>query len=795
MYDQHTIAPQNAAPQQNYTPPSGTEVGRDSDPSILPATAAEPKFWIQPESGEGKSPVAFAVFMVQRMLNMGKKCKIMPEDESRGWGEPAEFGFVSSGVESDPAPTASTVVESEATDQQPESNRPQTPDSSRLKGAAAVSHLRGLLGDDVVLLPCDHGKKGPRGKKWQLTEISAMSDPDYLKRLSEAESIAVLLGEPSGDLCSIDIDDDEELEKFLALNPKLSETLCSRGKRGGNLWVRLRGKYPPTNAIKTSDGESWGEWRAAGACTMIHGVHPDGMRYHRSPEVPLIEVNFDEIQWHEHLNCPQLTTDEERDAQSEGATGESDAVVVKEFGQPFYYKEDKNGNRHITEINQAYWAALYAREHTVLYDPDERKFFQYDHGDGLYTEISADRIMQHISSRMLEVSRDCGEAAGLEKQRTDRVLKAIIAQLRGIVERRGAFTDRPRAVHRANCMLVLSDGVMVQEAFSPKFFSRNRSPISYVPDAMARRFFLEFLLKSVSFDDAVLLQKLAGQCLLGENLSQQLLIIDGEGGRGKGTATGILQALVGRQNITQLRSAHLGERFELYRYLSRTLLVGVDVDPGFLSSKGANVIKGLVGGDWFDAEQKGGTGSFHFQGKFNIVMTSNSRLRVKLQGDVGAWRRRLLIIRFEMPPPAKKIPNFAELLVEEEGPGILNWALGGLKMLLRDIEETGGIRLTPSQEGIVESLLVESDSLRFFLRENVKCQKGGDLTVAEIMQAYAHYCPDHGWEPLAEGVITHQLSTLMLDLFKTTKSHSCKREDKAARGYRGVAFINPEVLP
>jgi len=65
------------------------------------------------------------------------------------------------------------------------------------------------------------------------------------------------------------------------------------------------------------------------------------------------------------------------------------------------------------------------------------------------------------------------------------------------------------------------------------------------------------------------------------------------------------------------------------------------------------LIKGLVGGDWFDAEQKGGTGSFQLQGTFNALITSNARLRVRLQGDVGAWGRRLNIVRYEAPPPAK----------------------------------------------------------------------------------------------------------------------------------------------
>jgi len=37
-------------------------------------------------------------------------------------------------------------------------------------------------------------------------------------------------------------------------------------------------------------------------------------------------------------------------------------------------------------------------------------------------------------------------------------------------------------------------------------------------------------------------------------------------------------------NVTQLRTKHLAERFELFRYLKKTLLVGVDVEADFLST-------------------------------------------------------------------------------------------------------------------------------------------------------------------------------------------------------------------
>jgi phage/plasmid-associated DNA primase len=661
-------------------------------------------------------------------------------------------------------------------------------DSSELP----AGHLISLLGDDVVLLPCKKGVKGPRDDSWQRTTIEKMRDKDYLAELNRAGGIAVLTGTPSGGLCSIDIDDDEMVEPFLALNPQLRETLRSRGRRGCNLWVRIDGAYPGPCDIRRADGSAWGEWRSTGVCTMIQGVHPEGMNYERSPEVPPVTVPFEAINWPDDLNLPWLAAAEELP----GDGTESDDPIIQRYGVPvFYSKPDNNGTCYVKGINEAYWAGLYAAENIVLHEPDERTFFHYDIGTGIYSVISPDAIKDAMSYRMLEVSRQNESLSLLENLRTERNLNAVASRLKGIVEHRHAFTDRPQAVHLSNCMLRFEGDKCKQADFSPDFRSRNRSPIAFDPQAQCTRFLDELLLPAVHPDDAILLQKMAGQCLLGENLIQRFVILDGEPGRGKSQYGIVLQSLIGRENVTQLRTDHLGERFELFRFLRRTLLVGVDVEAEFLTSKGAPVIKGLVGGDWFDAEQKGGTGSFQFQGKFNMLMTSNCRLRVKLQGDVGAWRRRMLIVRYESPPPMVKIPNFGELLMRQEGPGILNWALHGLYLLLIDIRETGDIRLTPRQAGVVDSLLAESDSLRYFLREHVTKSPGSDLTVGEIVQSYAHYCPDHGWYPLPETQIGRQLPTLMMEMFQVLKTNNSVRDGKAARGFRGVAFCNPDILP
>ncbi|MEI8290842.1 MAG: hypothetical protein WCH99_15360 [Verrucomicrobiota bacterium] len=104
-----------------------------------------------------------------------------------------------------------------------------------------ANELREILGPDVLLLHCKSGTKRPVGK-WKELTAGVMADPAYLARL-DSGNIGVALGAKSGGLCSLDIDADDEFSAFAETNKVISQTLCSRGARGGNLWWRLRGAY------------------------------------------------------------------------------------------------------------------------------------------------------------------------------------------------------------------------------------------------------------------------------------------------------------------------------------------------------------------------------------------------------------------------------------------------------------------------------------------------------------------------------------------------------------------------
>jgi hypothetical protein len=114
-------------------------------------------------------------------------------------------------------------------------------------------------------------------------------------------------------------------------------------------------------------------------------------------------------------------------------------------------------------------------------------------------------------------------------------------------------------------------------------------------------------------------------------------------------------------------------------------------------------------------------------------------------------------------------------------------------MVLSEIPDEGGdFKMTARQKEVVDMLLAESDSLRHFLQERVLADSWGDLTITELVEAYAAFCPEHKWQPLPITEVQRQIEGLMLEIFGVSKCHGIERNDKNQRGFRGVKF-KPET--
>lgn len=471
-------------------------------------------------------------------------------------------------------------------------------------------------------------------------------------------------------------------------------------------------------------------------------------------------------------------------------TKEEWKTVIELFGDAIFISKD---GKVITGLNERFWAGLIREQHRLLHEPDEKRFYRYDELSGLW-RVHSHALIEQLTCDTVNAEIDGNPEYLKHAQLT--FARAVTGHLEGMTERRGAFDGAPTGIHVANGYLVLGPDSIELHDFSPQHYSRNQSPIAFDPDAQCPMFLEQLLAPALDPEDIALLRYYAGQCLLGRNLMQIILLLHGPGGASKGTISNIVQRILGELNCYELRTDHLDERFEIFRYIGKTLLYGPDVEPGFLRTDAAHMLKKLVGDDLLSPEGKNSNAVFAIRGHFNVMITCNKRLSVRLSGDVSAWRRRLRIIEFKEPAQARPtIANFDKMLVEKEGAGILNWAIVGAAEVLAD-QRAGRTRpMSAAQQQRLEALLGQSDSMRHFLESRLEKQPGEALEKNDLLEAYADYCGEQGWEPLPDLAARKELNNRMLELFGSVERKSTGAGHNQ-RGYSNVAFKpEPEAQP
>lgn len=461
-----------------------------------------------------------------------------------------------------------------------------------------------------------------------------------------------------------------------------------------------------------------------------------------------------------------------------GLTSPLDPVVA-EHGDFFVAHEET------VEINQIAVAAKFAEERQIVFDADNQEFRKYNPTTGHFAVVKEPQIKWELAGFIKNIAEKDAAGAFVPK-RTNSLLGAIVNLVKGCAPAPERDLDH-KVVHVGNGMLDLTTDIPNLRPFSPDYFSTRFCPIRFDPDAKCERFLRELLQPAVAAEDISLLQRISGAALLGPNRAQRCEILYGSAAAGKSTFVNILEKILGPENVAHLRTEHMGSRFETHGYHNKTLLSAKDVAGDFLSSKGAKMLKALVGDDQLETELKFG-GKHRLRGDLQVTITSNSRLKLAVEDDEEAWRRRLLIVEFKRDEAPKRIPNFADVLLKEEGEGILAWMIKGAVDHLAELKKLGDFALTESQRKRIDDVLLESKSPEEFVRTGLVKKANANVTVEELTERYFRFCEARQWQPFTMRQFENAVAELMLKHHATRRRNDIRREGKAVRGFKGVGL-------
>jgi phage/plasmid-associated DNA primase len=286
-------------------------------------------------------------------------------------------------------------------------------------------------------------------------------------------------------------------------------------------------------------------------------------------------------------------------------------------------------------------------------------------------------------------------------------------------------------------------------------------------------------------EDISLIQRYFGSVLLGPNLCHRILALEHDAGAGKSTLVSVFEQIIGLDQWAYLRVSNLADRFEFAAFQGKRLLVGKDLPSNTLRRPAAMLLKALVGGDALQSEEKYVPGREPLQGDFHVLLISNRRLQVSLDGDHEAWRRRLLVVPFVNQ--VKKVElGLAQRLVKSEGEGILAWMVQGAGMHLKE-RKSGNFALTEEQQARIDDLIAQSRSVEEFVRAKVKKDKKGQVTVHQLADGYMEFCHEKKWGALSERQLQNELAGVMKETHGVVRRNDIVSDaNRLVRGFRGV---------
>lgn len=217
---------------------------------------------------------------------------------------------------------------------------------------------------------------------------------------------------------------------------------------------------------------------------------------------------------------------------------------------------------------------------------------------------------------------------------------------------------------------------------TPNWLSLSALPYTFDKQAQCPQW-LQFLNEVLEGDQQriALLQEFFGYCLTPDNSLQKMLVLRGVSRSGKGTIVKVLEAVLGRENVTGFSLTALAERFGTGSLVGKLVAVVGEVNLQKNRDKYQifETLNKITGNDPVDIEFKHQVLKMSTRLPVRFVISCNEM--PSFSDDSGAFSERLLIVDFEKAcPPEKRDPDLADRLCAEAS-GVANWALEGLARL------------------------------------------------------------------------------------------------------------------
>jgi putative DNA primase/helicase len=323
--------------------------------------------------------------------------------------------------------------------------------------------------------------------------------------------------------------------------------------------------------------------------------------------------------------------------------------------------------------------------------------------------------------------------------------------------------ERPKALI-CLCNGTLDPVTGTMQDHSPDHCLPNRLDISWDPEAQCV-LWLQTLdqIFAPDTDKAAkiqLLQEWFGYCLIADTSMHKFVWMVGGGGNGKSLVLAVFQDLLGRQNVSHAQIERLQDKFvraELHNKLaniSSEMSASATIADGYL--------KQIVSGDTIEAERKF-QASFSFKPVVRLIGATNELPRLLDHSD--GFFRRAIILNFNRRFSEAEQDRSLETRVKQELPGILAWAVQGL----RTLRSRGSFSIPPSSVQVLAEYRTDSNPVQQFADEVLERTANRDewVSAATLHEAYTDWATRSRFGSMSTATFRRRLEALQFENVKT----------------------------
>ena len=266
------------------------------------------------------------------------------------------------------------------------------------------------------------------------------------------------------------------------------------------------------------------------------------------------------------------------------------------------------------------------------------------------------------------------------------------------------------------------------------------------------------LLKMACCESDILesLIEVIGVCMYRSSEFTQSAILLGEGSNGKSTYIRMLQALLGKENISSLDMAMLGKQFHTGQLAGKLANLGDDISNEFQRGDLLSVFKKIVDGNRVYADVKGVEG-FEFESYATLVFSANEFPRLADYTD--GMLRRIFPIEFNAKfskTDADYDPRISKKITTEKA--CQRMAVLGVAGL-QQVFENNGFTPNSASKKRVDEIQSENDNVLAWSIENGWDADSLDGCVGMTKYSeYKQWCLDCGLQPVSRNKFSRSIN-------------------------------------